>query len=229
MDRPNRSKRAKYTDDEASDIDEKPTKDAQTESDRLFAAFQDSHIHLRLHGTRLPSGYTIAMRLPSRKGASKQPRKPRIKRRRMDPSKASELNRQRSALDDTDIEPDSPDEPSDGAEPVYSADVDAAVASESEDDNGQIRANNAYPGAANTIQSVHQRHWFLSLDRRYSGFRKARSGPDEGRWVGGFKSFYVRGRDYERSVVTGRLADEVMADEGVEKFVGRKMWRPILE
>lgn len=45
----------------------------------------------------------------------------------------------------------------------------------------------------------------------------------------GFETFFVRGRDVERSVVTGRTADEVMADEGVEGFVGRKGWRAVLE
>ena len=45
----------------------------------------------------------------------------------------------------------------------------------------------------------------------------------------GFEAFFVRGRDVERSVVTGRTADEVMVDEGVEGFVGRKGWRAVLE
>lgn len=34
--------------------------------------------------------------------------------------------------------------------------------------------------------------------------------------------FMVRGREYERSVVTGRLAREVESDEGVAEFVGRR-------
>jgi hypothetical protein len=34
----------------------------------------------------------------------------------------------------------------------------------------------------------------------------------------------VRGRDYERSIVTGRLARDVESDEGVEGFVGRGGW-----
>ena len=40
----------------------------------------------------------------------------------------------------------------------------------------------------------------------------------------GFESFLVRGRDVERSVVTGRLAREVESDEGVQGFVGRSGW-----
>ena len=120
------------------------------------------------------------------------------------------------------------------------------VADASEDDDGsldqveQIRANNAYTGATNSIGSVHQRHWYLILDRSASGFVKARSGPNRGRWVpreekdaegepSGFDTFFVQGPEVERSVVTGRLSSEVMADEGVEKFRPRKMWRPIME
>jgi hypothetical protein len=41
---------------------------------------------------------------------------------------------------------------------------------------------------------------------------------------GGFEPFIVRGREYERSVVTGRLAAEVEGDEGVEGYVGRAGW-----
>jgi hypothetical protein len=45
----------------------------------------------------------------------------------------------------------------------------------------------------------------------------------------GFEPFFVRGREVERSVVTGRLAGEVLRDEGVEGFVGRRGWRAVLE
>jgi len=112
----------------------------------------------------------------------------------------------------------------------------AALASDGEaaaDQDEQIRRNNAYPGATNTIGSIHQRQWFLSLDRVSSGFVR-----EAGRWVRktsddgmleGFETFFVRGRDVERSVVTGRLAEDVMADEGVKGYMGRKMWRPITE
>jgi hypothetical protein len=106
---------------------------------------------------------------------------------------------------------------------------DAAVASEAEEEDAAIRSNNAYTGATNTIGSVHQRHWYLSLDRKNSGFHKARSGSDESRWVGERDTFLVLGKDVERSVVSGRLADEVMSDEGVNMFQGRKMWRAITE
>jgi hypothetical protein len=103
-----------------------------------------------------------------------------------------------------------------------------AMASEDEED-ASIRANNAYTGAENTIGSVHQRNWFLTLDRKNSGFRKAQHGTDEPRWVGEWEAFIVKGRDHEKSVVTGRQADDVMEDARVQKFVGRKLWRPIVE
>ena len=110
------------------------------------------------------------------------------------------------------------------------------------------RITNAYPGATNSIGSIHQRRWFLVLDKKRSGFRK-----EGGQWVrtiephfkkhilsdtpkrvpereyGGFEPFFVRGADFERSVVTGRLSKEVMEDEGVQNFRARKNWMPILE
>lgn len=102
--------------------------------------------------------------------------------------------------------------------------VEAAVASE--DEGEEMRIDNAYPGSYNTIGSIHQRHWFITLDRTLSGFRKEKGTVC---WTGDWEPFYVLGREHERSVVTGRLADEVMADDGVQKFMGRKMWRPITE
>lgn len=130
--------------------------------------------------------------------------------------------------------------------------IEAANASEVEDEDQTTRTNNAYPGATNSIGSIHQRQWFLRLDQVNSGFVRASSGPEKGRWVrgllnggrggpggddskhgelelGGFATFFVRGAEHERSVVTGRLSKDVFADEGVEGFLGRKMWRPILE
>jgi hypothetical protein len=96
------------------------------------------------------------------------------------------------------------------------------------EEDAQTRLDNAYPGATNSIGSVHQRRWFMLLDRRSSGFVLERG---EGVWVRsgakegeGFEPFLVRGAEYERSVVTGRLAREVESDEGCEGFVGRSGW-----
>ncbi|KAI0877205.1 DNA polymerase ligase-domain-containing protein [Hypoxylon argillaceum] len=121
----------------------------------------------------------------------------------------------------------------------------------------EVRRTNAYPGATNSIGSVHQRRWYLSLDREASGLVKRRR---EGRtvWestdghsvatVGGHQMgegttatddegdtarltypFYVRGVEHERSVITGRLGSEVLKDEGVIGYVGRKGWQAILK
>ncbi|KAI1347468.1 DNA polymerase ligase-domain-containing protein [Xylaria sp. FL0043] len=124
----------------------------------------------------------------------------------------------------------------------------------------EVRRTNAYPGATNTIGSVHQRRWYLSLDREASGFVKRRregrivwesadsdsslpidplqkredgkgKGRDEDKTAVSRLTypFYVRGVEHERSVVTGRLGSEVLRDEGVTGYVGRKGWLAILK
>jgi hypothetical protein len=74
----------------------------------------------------------------------------------------------------------------------------------------------------------------MALDRTNSGFVKATGGDNRGIWFPsgpgmGFETFYVRGAEVERSIVTGRSSEEVMGDEGVEGFRGRGMWRAVLE
>ncbi|KAI1119074.1 DNA polymerase ligase-domain-containing protein [Nemania sp. NC0429] len=127
----------------------------------------------------------------------------------------------------------------------------------------EVRRTNAYPGATNSVGSVHQRRWYLSLDREASGFakrrrdgrvvwestdvrpartargdREVRDGGKGARADGGGDGdastrltypFYVRGVEHERSVVTGRLGSEVLRDEGVVGYVGRKGWQAILK
>lgn len=113
---------------------------------------------------------------------------------------------------------------------------------DSDDDkaDNQIRINNAYPGSTNSIGSIHQRRWFITLDRPNSGFiDEPGSGPGKKRWVRkrgpetgelmGFEPFYVRGPDAERSVVTGRLGRDVLDDEKVQGFIPRRGWRPVLQ
>lgn len=229
--------KAPTTDDELSESEPDVESNVETESEKLFAAFQAKHIRLRLHGTRLPKDYTVSLRLPSANDRTKQPKKLQRKRRRLDPSKT--IRRDPPSTDDesareTGTSSTAEDKTIPPAHNSGNADAemqDAALASEPDEEDAAIRSNNAYTGATNTIGSVHQRYWFLSLDRANSGFRKARSGPDKGRWIadGEGEPFVVLGRDVERSVVTGRSADEVMADEGVKRFYGRKMWRPITE
>lgn len=226
---------ARTTDDELSDADSDVEVNTQTNSEKLFAGFRERHLRLRLHGTRLPKGYTISLRLPAANDRNTQPVKPRRKRRRVDPS-----NVPRRAPQSTDSENESEPlttnipkggilQPEDDNSNAGIEANEAALASEAEDEDVTIRSNNAYTGATNTIGSIHQRHWFLTLDRVNTGFHKSRSGPDRGRWIGGSESFVVRGREVERSVVSGRSADEVMADADIKAFQGRKMWRPITE
>ncbi|RYC58687.1 hypothetical protein CHU98_g7521 [Xylaria longipes] len=125
----------------------------------------------------------------------------------------------------------------------------------------EVRKTNAYPGATNSIGSVHQRRWYLSLDREASGFVKRRregrtvwestcihsnstagdlqkgkcsknekiSDKDEAAASRLAYPFYVRGVEHERSVVTGRLGSEVLKDEGVIGYIGRKGWQAVLK
>jgi hypothetical protein len=180
----------------------------QTENDKLIAAFQTRYIRLRLHGTRLPKGYTVILRLPPNE-IIKRPTARRKSRSKPQPPREPDSDAEEQAQ---------PQE----ADPDENLDTDT-------DEDAQTRASNAYPGSTNDIGSVHQRHWFLQLDRQNSGFVLDRSGAGKGMWGrgregGGFESFLVQGRDHERSVVTGRLAKEVESDEGVEGFVGRGGW-----
>ncbi|EHY52377.1 hypothetical protein HRR83_003052 [Exophiala dermatitidis] len=131
------------------------------------------------------------------------------------------------------------------------------------DEDAQIRLHNAYPGATNSINSIHQRRWFLSLDRAASGFRPtnemafgrriwerapASSNHPRGRHsravvetdtetdtkpacdnLAGFEPFYVLGRDFETSVLTGRKAADVARDEGLIGFRPRGGWRAVTD
>ncbi|KAF7513825.1 hypothetical protein GJ744_007876 [Endocarpon pusillum] len=112
---------------------------------------------------------------------------------------------------------------------------------EDEDELETTRLTNTYPGGAtNTISSIHQRRWFLTLDRHNSGFvHQLNKATGHKRWVrrwsvdddtrDGFERFHVLGREVERSVVTGRLARDILRDEGVEGFVPRGGWRGVVE
>lgn len=107
------------------------------------------------------------------------------------------------------------------------------------DADEEIRLQNAYPGATNSINSIHQRKWFLSLDRRASGLTRAqdpktgrqiwRRADDEDRGGPGFTKFHVLGREHETSVLTGRKAAEIARDEGLISFRPRGGWIGITE
>jgi hypothetical protein len=184
-------------------------REEEYEHEKLVAAFQTRYIRLRLNGTRLPKGYTIILRLPSNEVVRRPTAKRKRSRKMHKPiSKDSGDEQEEEELVPTDQQ----------AEQEIDTDT---------DEDTTTRLTNAYPGSTNSIGSIHQRHWFLQLDRQNSGFVLDKSGGGKGKWVGGFEPFLVRGREHERSVVTGRLAREVESDEGIEGFVGRGGWTGI--
>lgn len=202
----------------------KPNNDDMYQNEMLIEAFKTRYIRLRLHGTRLPKNYTVTLRLPSANDFGKKTA--RRRRKHATQPHRSTLRPRHLSYDSTDSETDIHHLDHDRRQ----SDQDADEQDENEDDidtdtdeDATTRLHNAYPGSTNSIGSIHQRHWFLMLDRRSSGFL-----PSQGKWQrdgdAGFEPFLVRGRDYERSVVTGRLAREVEADEAVEGYVGRAGW-----
>ncbi|KAF2786174.1 hypothetical protein K505DRAFT_412094 [Melanomma pulvis-pyrius CBS 109.77] len=194
------------------------TADTKHENEKLIEAFQGRYIRLRLQGTRLPENYTISLRLPSANDISNPHQ---VRRRRTKSPKRKPVQ----YFTDSESEggPTSLGKEEEGQDMVTDDEEDFST-----------RVNNAYPGSTNSIGSKHQRRWFMSLDRQSSGFVQNKSGAEQGKWSrseegGGFEAFYIRGREFERSVVTGRLAAEVEADEGVEGYVGRAGWMGITE
>jgi len=234
----------KMTDDEmsaASDADSyrKPGSARTSESEKLAEAFKGRYIRLRLNGARLPKKYTITLRLPSHDILQRKPpisSRPVRKRRRKGPD--TTIHKPTPPLTDSDSEGIVTSSRRNSSVVVGEDDEAVAGASDDEAEDATIRATNAYTGATNSVGSVHQRNWFLTLDKNSSGFER-----QENRWVsvhayadnggkrqlGGFESFFVMGADVERSVVTGRTSSDVMKDEDVDGFMLRKMWRPITE
>ncbi|KAB5578512.1 ABC1 domain-containing protein [Coniochaeta sp. 2T2.1] len=221
--------------------------EGMTEQEKLARAFKERKIRLRLHGTRLPRGYTVHMRLSVEDDVEGRAKAAKVAK--FGVKKRSRRFWRRDA--DAPETSGSEDEYDDGTSTTM-GDYESRMG-EAEDglsamereiretEDVMVRNTNAYPGADNTIGSVHQRRWFLSLDRAGSGFVKQREKgkvtwvrdvtrpPDEkednNRWT---YPFYIRGSEHERSIVTGRLGDEILRDEGVTDFVHRKGWRPIL-
>ena len=217
----------------------------KTDSQMLHEAFQFGKIRLQLHGRRLPPGYTIALRMTKENFRFEQPRMPTRRRR-----KSALYARRQKTLELTDSD-SSGRRPTGGRRAVVSSLHRVASPPKgrkskagnthfsSDDEPRMVQENNAYLGATNSIHSVYQRKWFLSLDREASGFVRRRHHTTEAKyWVrgrgtgqkkDGFARFWVLGRDAERSVVTGRLAKDILQDEGVEGFVPRRHWRPVTE
>lgn len=188
-------------------------------------------IRVRLHGARLPKGYTILLRLDKTTDYARPIRKG-PKRRRRDP-KVTQLNRAPSTSDsgsDSHLSPNQTS-PRGSSKPHDSTHSD-------DDVDTNIQKTNAYPGSHNTIGSIHQRRWYLSMDREASGFHPIGRHENRGKkkWArrqgnqgsSGFEPFYVRGPDHERSVVTGRLGSDILSDEKVTGFQCRNLWRPVL-
>ncbi|KAE8414130.1 DNA polymerase ligase-domain-containing protein [Aspergillus pseudocaelatus] len=219
------------------------TVDSKTDSEKLCQAFQNRKIRLRLHGTKLPQNYTIILRLDKNIDFRRNPTTTRKRRRRTIPNLKRGPSTSSSDSSPPPSKSDSTGTPAPGVsdQTLSASETPGGEHSDEEDDvDEQIRTNNAYPGAINSIGSVHQRRWFVTLDRVNSGFvAEAGSGSGGKRWVRkwdpgtgrllGFKPFYVRGPEVERSVVTGRLGRDVLEDEGVEGFVPRRGWRAVLE
>ncbi|KAI0383431.1 DNA polymerase ligase-domain-containing protein [Hypomontagnella monticulosa] len=237
-----------------------------TERQKLHRAFQARKIRIRLNGTRLPHNYVLNLRLTKDEdavGRAKGARAPARRRGRggsvrdRGAARGKGKGKAKAAAPET-----SSDSDSDVRENTLNDESEIVQAPPAEDGEGisqmereireledeAVRRKNAYPGATNSIGSVHQRRWYLSLDREACGFVKKRrvgrgawelnrsksDGQYRGEEEGGDEGnrltfpFYVHGAPVERSVVTGRTGAEVLKDEGVEDFVGRKGWHPVL-
>jgi hypothetical protein len=190
-------------------------------------------IHLRLHGTRLPTNYTIYVRLTKDHDTANQPKRPIRRRRKYDPKLAQRAPQSSSSDPEADTEKDTlPNTPN--SKPTSTSHSD-------NEEEETTRLTNAYPGATNSVGSVHQRTWYLSMDRINSGFMPVKDKQTKkGIWIrkkgDGEKEeenegypFFVMGRDQERSIVTGRLAKDILMDEGVVSYVPRRLWRPVME
>ncbi|KAJ5128772.1 hypothetical protein N7476_007389 [Penicillium atrosanguineum] len=220
------------TDDSRSESDVDVTEGEQcADSMKLHEAFKRRKIRVRLHGARLPEGYTIILRLDKKTDYARPIRKG-PKRRRRDP-KATQLNRAPSTSNS-----DSDSHLSPGQTAPRGSPTPHDTTHSDNDVDTTIQKNNAYPGSHNTIGSIHQRRWYLSMDREASGFNSIGRHENRGkmkwarrqdnRGLSGFEPFYVRGPDIERSVVTGRLGSDVLSDEKVQGFQRRNLWRPVL-
>ncbi|KAI1334309.1 hypothetical protein F5Y15DRAFT_292780 [Xylariaceae sp. FL0016] len=239
VDEPSRLANSQSSQSEGRDEDEEVT-----EQEKLRRAFAARKIKLRLHGLKLPKNYALNLRLTRDEdvaGRARSTRVPKTRRRRGDRPSISGRKRREAGMG-------SDSEREDGQEAVHApVEADQAGLSATERelrelDDETVRQTNAYPGAANSIGSVYQRRWYLSLDRAASGFVRRRKGGrmvwepgDEGGAVAGDGDhgrltypFYVRGVENERSIVTGRLGADVLRDDGVEGYVGRKGWMPVL-
>ncbi|KAL6904727.1 DNA polymerase ligase domain-containing protein [Trichoderma evansii] len=235
------------------------SKHTPTAQSLLHAAFQNRKIRLRLHGTKLPDPYVINIRLTKTEdaaGRSRSSRTPQT-RRRGRTTQVRPLEPESTSSDSDEYHDDgdsSRQEPGNDHQAETNNDAPSLdEAHRKREEDAQVRLTNAYIGASNTIGSVYQRRWYLSLDRRACGFTEKKR---HGRSVWELHPlgsptptapkdpsesaveptscrlsfpFYVRGPQFEQSVVTGRLGEQVLRDEGVTTFVPRKGWIPVMK
>ncbi|KAJ5675571.1 hypothetical protein N7462_008468 [Penicillium macrosclerotiorum] len=232
------------TDDSRSDVSDDSIEPGSRipDSVKLREAFKNRKIRLRLHGTRLPKDYTVLLRMDKSTNYARPIRRGPKRRRRVLQSTLPAPLPSSSSGGSPSPPPDDRTHSTHPPEQAATRESEADQANHSDDDiNLQIQKNNAYPGSYNTIDSIHQRRWYLSLDRESSGFEPKRYLDENKRpkkqWVrsvgagrrqSGFEPFYVRGPDAEQSVVTGRRGQDVLSDESVRDFMPRKGWRPVL-
>lgn len=205
---------------------------------------QQRKIRLRLHGTRLPKHYTISLRLSVEDDNAARAR-PIPQKRRHRRTIPSFIKKSRTPSTSRSPSPDGAHGQRLDSVPIYKDNHDGddihGTHSASDPESGRktdsrTRLTNAYPGAVNSIGSIHQRRWFITLDRTNSGFvrdgksktwdKRLPSSSDQD--ASGFEPFYVRGPEFERSVVTGRTGSDVLNDESVEGFTPRRGWRPVM-
>ncbi|KAI0548893.1 DNA polymerase ligase-domain-containing protein [Xylaria curta] len=246
-----------------SSTDEDDSSPQPTEQEKLHQAFSARKIRLQLHGARLPSPYVLNLRLTREEdaaGRARSTRVPKTRRRRDAPGRLTRSRGKKVVEYATSSDSESDDDivraPATKVKD-NEKNISATERELRELEDEEVRRTNAYPGAINSIGSVHQRHWYLSLDRKASGFVKRRregrvvwkstegaagvpqkvvrgrneknSNQDEATTSRLAYPFYVRGVEHERSVVTGRLGSEVLKDEGVIGYIGRKGWQAVLK
>ncbi|KAI1288727.1 DNA polymerase ligase-domain-containing protein [Xylaria venustula] len=285
------TERKQSRDDSQSSSDEDSSSTQLTEQQKLHQAFAARKIRIQLHGTRLPTPYVLNLRLTREEdaaGRARSTRVPKTRRRRGAPStllgrvtRSTAKGKKPEPSTSSDSEPeydhagkqqraagigDDEDDEEIVRAPVEQVgeagnDISATERELRELEDEEVRRTNAYTGATNSIGSVHQRRWYLSLDREASGFMKRRregrtvwestdtsliTSTEPPRKAEGSKTvskrdeddsvvtrlaypFYVCGVEHERSVVTGRLGSEVLSDEGVTEYIGRKGWQAIVK
>jgi hypothetical protein len=235
---PRRSKHAPRADPSSQDSS---ASEGRTQQELLEEAFHNRKIRIQLHGAKLPETYVLNMRLTrmeDAEGRAKSRRGPSRKRRRIrlaEPETSSESDHQTDEEEEDSVVV--------RGKEIKGSNASARDTELQELEDAEVRRTNAYPGASNSIGSIHQRKWYLSLDREACGLQERREAgkttwqipcvPEPTCQTGNAMQrlrfpFHVRGVEHERSAVTARTGEDIMRDEGVGKFARRKGWVPVL-